>query len=146
MDESLHAGVPRDPGEHRRAGMVDPLEGLRSALPQNADAIDQRAAAGKKGGEHDLIVDRCTDRRDLPDIAHRPQELRLLGVAAADRDHVAATGQPLDHIAADKPGPAEHRGSMTSHVFSNAGAPMAVIYSAAISGSRSPARLASRQM
>src|SRR5205807_974600 len=66
-----------------------------------------------------FVIDHDIERLDLSDIAHGPQELCRFGVAAADRDHVAASGQPLDDIAADKPGPAEHRGATTSHVLSH---------------------------
>src|SRR6266576_2009124 len=95
--------------------MVRQLEGLRTAFAQDPDAVDQRVVAGEEGRQQPLVADRNVQRRDLSNIAHRLEELRLLGIAAADGDDLAAGGEPLDDVAADKAGPAEHRGSAISH-------------------------------
>ncbi len=116
MDKALDAGLAGEPGEPGRAGVVNPLKSLRPALAQDADAIDQRLVAGEERGQQPLVVDRDVQDRDLPDIAERHQKLGFLGMAAADRDHVAARGKPLDDVAADEARPAEHRGSAISHM------------------------------
>ncbi len=95
--------------------MVHPLEGLRPGLSQNSHAVDQAVIAGEKGGQQHLVVDREVERLDLPNLAHRAEKLCLLGIAAADRDDIAASGQTLDDVAADKTRPAEHCGSTISH-------------------------------
>ena len=85
VHEALDPGIAGDPGEQRRSRVVDPLEGLRSALAQDADAVHQRPAPGEKGGQHRLVIDRDVERLDLADIAHRPEEFCRFGIAASDR-------------------------------------------------------------
>src|SRR6266566_482076 len=62
-----------------------------------------------------LVADCDVQRHDLPDIAHRLQELGLLRVAAADGDDLAPRREALDDITADEARPAEHRGPAISH-------------------------------
>ena len=109
MDKALRSRLTRQTGEPRRRGMVQPVEALRAALAQDPDAIDDRVVAGEEGGQQSLVFDRDIEQPDLPDIALQLEELGRGGVAAADRQHVAALGQPLDDIAPDKPRPAEDR-------------------------------------
>ncbi len=116
MDESFDPGFARDPCQPRRPKMMHPLEGLPTALGEDADAVDHRFAASNKSRQQLFIINREIDCRDLPDQAERHQEPGALRIAAADRDHVAASGKPLNDIAADKARPAKHRGSATSHL------------------------------
>ncbi len=95
--------------------MVRQLESLRPAFAQDPDAVDQRVVAGEEGRQQPLVADRNVQGDDLSDIAHRLEELRFLGVTAADGDDLAAGGEPLDNISADKARPAEHRGAAISH-------------------------------
>src|SRR5438132_5587905 len=95
--------------------MVRHLEGLRAALAQDADAVDERIVAGEEDRQQPLVADRNVQGCDLPDIAHRLEELRFLGIAAADGNDLAAGGEALDNVAADKARPAEHRGPAISH-------------------------------
>ncbi len=115
MDKALDAGLARQAGEPRRPGVVHPIEALRPALAQDADAIDQRLVASEEGRQHLLVVDCQIQRRDLPDITERHQKPGALGAAAADGDHIAARGQPLHDVAADKARPAQDRAPAISH-------------------------------
>src|SRR5690348_7744975 len=96
--------------------MVHGLETLAAALAKDADAVDDRVVAGQEWPQQALAVDRQVDEPDLADIALQLQELGLGGIASTDGQHVAALGQPLDHIAADEPGPAEDRNPMLLHL------------------------------
>ena len=115
VHEALDPGVAGQPGEPGGSGMMHELESLRPAFTQDADAVDERRIAGEEGRQQRRIADRDIQGRDLPDIAHRLQELGVLGVAAADGDHLAACGEPPDHVPADEARPAEHGGSAISH-------------------------------
>ena len=95
--------------------MMHPLEALRATFLQNANAIDQGIVAGKKSGQQLLVVNGEVQHRDLPDIAQRQKKFGFLGTAAADGDHIAPRGKPLNNVAADEARPAQHRGPAISH-------------------------------
>ena len=116
MDKAVDPGFSGDPRQPRRAEIMRPLEGLPAGLGENADAIDDRIAAGEERRQQPLVVDRDIDGCDLADQPKCHQEPRAFGIAAADRHDITASGEPLDDIAADKARPAEHRGSATSHL------------------------------
>src|SRR6516165_555325 len=118
MNKTLYPGLTGEAGKPRRATVMYQVEGLRPLFLQYAGAIDERIVAGEKGGQQLLVADRNVQRHDLPDIAQRLQELGLLGVAAADRNHIAASGESLDDVAPDEARAAEHRGPARSHVVS----------------------------
>ena len=115
MHKTLDPGLTGESGEPRRAGMMHQLESLRSAFPQDADAVDQRIVAGEESRQQRFVVDRDVERHDLSDIAQWLQELRRLGVAAANGDDLAARGEPLDDISADETRSAKHCSPAISH-------------------------------
>src|SRR5690349_16815286 len=115
MDKPLNSRLTRESGKQGGPGMVQPLKGLRPGLSQNSHAVHQAVVASEKGGQQHLVVDREVETLDLPNLAHRAETPCLRGIAAADRDDIAASGQTLDDVAADKTRPAEHCGSTISH-------------------------------
>src|SRR5439155_5405115 len=95
-----------------------PLKALRAALAQDSGEVDDGVGIGDEGGEEGLVVDPEVDQPDLADFALELEEFGARRMATADREHVAAFGQALYQIAPDKPGAAEDRHAMLSHVAS----------------------------
>src|SRR5207237_5393022 len=108
-NEALDPGLARQAGKTSRRGVVHPVEALRTALLQDADAVDHGVVAGEERRQQSLVVDRDVEEPDLADIALQFQELGGGGVARADGDDIAALGQPLDGVASDEPRSAEDR-------------------------------------
>ena len=108
VDEAPDAGIrgqARDPpgaiGMHR-------LEGLATALEQDADQVDHRVRTGHRRLHRGVVANVGGDRRDLADIAHRFQPVALFGAAAGDAHPRTRPGQGAHHLASDEPGAAEH--------------------------------------
>ena len=78
VDKALDPGLARKPGEPGGAGVVHPLEALRAAFPQDADAIDQR--------------NRC--RQGRPAAAPRRRSRRSAARSARRRPSASGTWPP----------------------------------------------------
>ena len=52
---------------------------------------------------------------DLPDLTHRPEEARAIGIAGDDTQRSTAQCEALDELPADKAGAAENRDDLVAH-------------------------------
>src|SRR5690348_2963317 len=110
-------GTDRGGKASKPSGSLDmeQLEALPAALIEDADRGHHRARPLHRGGQDLFVAEAAIDERDLTDIAHRLQELRLARMTADHGDNGAALGQPLHDVAADEPRPADHADTAIAH-------------------------------
>jgi hypothetical protein len=87
---------------------MDGPEGLRSALIQDSDHVDDRKGAGRRALERLGKPHIGLHRHDLTGKAERLQMICKIGAAHRHAHPVAAAGERLHHVAADKAGTADH--------------------------------------
>ncbi len=115
VDEAPRARRAGKARQQCRAAMMDEVEALRALLVKDAGGEDHGIGAGDGRGEQSLVAEAGVDRRDLADIAHRPQISRAAGMAA-DRGHDRAPpGETLDDVAADEAGAADDGDTPGAH-------------------------------
>jgi hypothetical protein len=83
--------------------MMHRIEGLPTALIEDADQIHHDIGAPQGCRNRCFIANVGGYRNDLADIAHRLAGKRFFGPAADNTNLSAASRQRLDDIASDKP-------------------------------------------
>ena len=136
MHELAHARLGRGGGDFSRPDRMDGAEGLRPPADQHAHAIDRGIDAFDGGAHAVRIAQIGLHRHDLPDAARGFQELRPLRVPAGDPDARAGRRKPLDDIAPDEPGAAEHRYPHSLHDRSRTPSCRAPEFSARLPGGK----------
>ena len=136
MHELARTRLGRGGGDLSRPGRMDGAEGLRPPADQHAHAIDDRIDA-LDGGAHTVRIAQIgLHRHDLAHAARGFQELRPFRVPAGD-PHAGALGrQPLDDVAPDESGAAEHRYPHSLHDRSRTPSCRALEFSARLPGGK----------
>ena len=102
MDEGLRPGRARRFSHMPGAFVLHGFEGLLAAWAKNADEIDHRIGAVRRGKQRLRIAHIGLDRDDLADAAERLEEAGKLGPAHGDAHPRAGLGERPHHMAADE--------------------------------------------
>ncbi len=102
------AGIGRGPCDRRRPFVLQGVEGLLPRLSEGGDEVDDMVGRHASPGDCRLVADIPLDQLDLTDIDERQQGLGPVGMATENAHAIAAPGEDLHEMAAEKAGTAEY--------------------------------------